>query len=328
MIPATSGSDPRNPELVARLQGYMARQGLKDNTQDRAILGKQLGYGDGTAVYRYLAGKPEGDLAKFESRLTAFLDNELRLEGGGALVTSDDAFINPSMFAFLNQVRKHCRIGVAHGPAGIGKSCACRAYTAAHKSTTLYVHVWSWASGKGGLARELAKFAGVKAKGEAVEIALARHFKDRQIMLILDNAQRLTNSARNWLADFFDFTGTPIALVGNPEIEAQWSRIDQHTRRIGLRRDVSVDLFDSKPERNTAKATATHLLRQHLPEAQGNTAATRKVLELLTRKGSGACGAVVSHASLARMMLTAPGSQITDPAQALDLAATQLLSAA
>lgn len=327
---ATSGDntqDPRNPELVTQLKAYMIRTGLQDNTRDRANIGKSLGYGDGTAVYRYLAGKPEGDLVRFETRLASFLDNELRIEGGGALVTDPDAFIMPSMFSFFNTVRDHGRIGVAKGDAGIGKSCACRAYTSQHKSNTLYIHVWAWAAGKKALASELVRYSGVNiGKRETPEAALARYCRDNKTMIILDNAQRLTASARNWLADFYDYCGVAIALVGNPEIETQWAKVDQHHRRVGLRRDVSIDLFDSNPAMNTAKATADHLIRLHLPEGQGNPAVKKRVMEILTTRGSGACGAVVSHASLAHLMINkAPD---IDPLKALTLASSQLITQA
>lgn len=327
MTHAPSGSDPRNAELVTRLKAYMHRQGLADNTRDRTLLGKRLGYADGTAVYRYLAAKPEGDLAKFEKRLTAFLDNELRIEGGGELVKDPASFILPSVYSLCNATRKHGRISIGSGPAGTGKTCGCRIYANEHKSNTLYLHVWAWTAGKGKLAAELIRFSGVTiGKKESPESALARHFRDSQTMLILDNAQRLTNSARNWLADFYDYTGTPIALFGNPEIEQQWARVDQHHRRIGLRRDVSIDLFDDNKEMNTAKATADHLIRLHLPEGEGNPGVKKKVLQILSTKGSGACGAVVSHTRLAHLMIERDAS--LDPVKALDLAATQLISAA
>lgn len=318
--------DVRNADLVQQLTSYMLRKGMQNNTRDRAILGKMLSYKDGTAVYRYLAGKPEGDLAKFEKRLAAFLDNELRLEGGGELVDDPDSFILSSMFTFLEQVRRCGDIGIAHGPAGTGKSCAVKLYTAKHKKTTVSIHLWKWTGGKGALVNELVKHTGVNvAKNECAEPWLARWFKDNGAMLILDNAQRMTPSARDWLRDFLDFTGIPMALVGNPIIETQFSRVDQHKRVVGLRRDVSVDLFAAESEHNTAKATVQHLLKLHLPEGVHDAAVESKALKLLTKEQSGACGAVRMHCKLARLMLQ--GGKVATPAKAFDLASTQLIAA-
>lgn len=336
--PATSGKsaaagdgdqatlDVRNADLVKLLTSYMDRNGLQNNTRDRAIIGKHLSYKDGTAVYRYLAAKPEGDLVKFEQRLAAFLDNELRLEGGGDLVDDPHSFILHSMFAFLDQVRKCGDIGIAHGPAGTGKSCAVRIYTAQHKQTTVSIHLWKWTGGKGALVNELVKSTGISvSKNQCPEPLLARWFKDHGAMLILDNAQRMTPSARDWLRDFLDFTGIPMALVGNPIIETQFRRVDQHARVVGLRRDVSIDLFDADSSHNSAKATVKHLLKLHLPEGAQDAAVTSKALKLLTTAKSGACGALRMHCKLARLMLQ--GGKITSPANAFDLAATQLIAA-
>jgi DNA transposition AAA+ family ATPase len=318
--------DLRNAELVHQLAAYMDRNGLLNNTRDRGILGKRLSYADGTAVYRYLAGKPEGDLAKFEKRLAAFLDNELRLGGGGELVDDPSSFILHSMFAFLDQVRKCGDIGIAHAPAGTGKSCAVKLYTAQHKKTTVSIHLWKWTGGKSALVTELVKSTGLSVtKNQCAEPLLARWFKDHGAMLILDNAQRMTPSARDWLRDFLDFTGIPIALVGNPIIERQLARVDQHKRVVGLRRDVSLDLYDAESKHNSAKTTVKHLLKLHLPEGEHDAAVTSKALKLLTQEQSGACGAVRMHCKLARLMLQ--GGKVTTPAKAFELASTQLITA-
>jgi hypothetical protein len=312
---------------VEDLRAYFKRAGLDPEKQrDRAIVGRRLGYDDQTAVYRYLSGKWQGDLRKFEKRLTSFLANELRLEGGGDLVDDPKAFILPSMFAFFNQVRACGMINVGHGPAGTGKSCASRIYRAKHKDNTVYTHVWAWGCGKAALARELCRSAGIEPRrGELPTVALARHFRDGQMMFIIDNAQRLTASARNWLADFTDYTGAPVALIGNPEISAQWSRVDQHSRRVGLHRNVSIDLFDEDERRNTSATTVDYLLSQHLPTVAGNKTIRTEALKIITGPKTGSCGAFVQHARLTRLLME---GGITDPVKAFHSAATQLLKVA
>lgn len=324
----SSAPDPRNPQLVEELRAYFRRTGLDTEKQrDRAILGKKLGYEDQTAVYRFLFdGKWQGDIRKFEKRLGSFLNNELRVEGGGELVDDAKAFILPALFAFLNQVRICGMINVGHGPAGTGKTCGCRLYAAKHKANTIYTHVWSWGCGKGALARELLKSAGIEAKrGEMPSETLARHFRDTQVMFLIDNAQRLTASARNWLADFADYTGAAIALIGNPEISAQWSRNDQLSRRVGLHRNVSIDLFDADAHRNTSAATVDYLLKQHLPDAASNKTIRAEALKLVSGNKTGSCGAFVQHARLTRALIA---GGITDPVKAFQSAATQLLKVA
>jgi AAA domain len=321
-----------NPELVSRLKAHMASRGLDESKiKHRAIIGTDLGYADQTPVYRFLNDKwTLGDLGKFETRLVAFLENEMRIEGGAELINDPASFVLPSMFAFLNQVRACGNIGVAHGPAGIGKTCACRIYAAQNKQTTLYLHLVTWKRRQSAIVQSLLKAAGLKAgRGDCKEELLARHLRDNSMMLVLDNAQRLTRHSRDWLRDLLDDYGVPIALIGNPEIIAQWAAVDQHKRVVGLKRDVSVDLFEPGESGQlipgeTAEATVHHLLKRHFPE--GSMTCKSEALKLLTHPGSGAAGALVMHARLASLMLK--GGRITDSREAFRLAKTQLIQEA
>lgn len=317
--------DLRDPQLVQRLRDYQQRHQLTDSTKDQETLARRMG-SSSTYVYRYLAGTFLGDLGKFEARVRDFLDGEvLTVDGNQELVAED--FVIPSMFAFLRQVQSHGYIGVGHGPAGRGKTCAARLYAAKHRATCVYLHAYQWTGGRHGLTADLAATARIKtAKGEPIDQALIRTFAGSGRLVIIDNAQRLSEGARRWLADFYDATRTPIALIGNPEIERQWQRNDQHGSRVGLHRDVTVDLVDKTAGRNTAERTAAHLLRLHLPEAATVPQVRQEAAAILARPGSGACRAVVMRARLARTMLD--GGRITDPAKAFHLAETQLINAA
>jgi hypothetical protein len=315
-----------NPTMVAELLRHMQHNGLDPaSMKDRGIIGKRLGYQDGTQVYRFITkDKWAGDVQKFQTRLESYLSNELRIEGGGDLIDDPASFIQPSMFAFLDQVRVTGNIGVAHAPGGVAKTCTCRLYVKQHKATTLYIHLYTWTRRQGCIVRELLKAAGLNlGRGEAPETILARHLRDTESMIIIDNAQRMTRHARDWMRDFLDLTGTPIALVGNPEIIDQWAKCDQHKRVVGLKRDVSLDLFDPDPALNTSERTVQLLIKRHLPEATGNASVKKQALKIITAKDSGACGAVVMHAKLAHLMLQ--GGKIKDPAEAFTLASTQLI---
>jgi DNA transposition AAA+ family ATPase len=325
----SNGADPRDGELLASFHAYFRRHNLRtDNGTDRATVGRRLSYADGTAVYRYLniekwAG---GTLEKFEKRLAAFLNNELRLLGGGDLVNDSKSFVIPSVFAFLNHARRGRMISVGHGEAGAGKTCACLLYAAQHRSNTVYHHVWEWTSGKGALTAELVKLLEIEPRAkESPAQALARHLRDRDMMLVLDNAHELKFSSRKFLADLADFSGVPIALIGNVEIIAQWARVPQHKRRALLKRDVTLDLYDDNAKKNTAEATLGHLMERHLPDLADNAAVRREMMKILQTKRSGACGSVVAHAHHTRLMLA---GGITDPLKAFQSAQTQLLEAA
>lgn len=326
---ASNGNDPRNAELLSSFLAYFRRHSLRtDNGTDRATVGRRLNYADGTAVYRYLNIEKwsGGNLAKFEKRLAAFLDNELRLLGGGDLVDDHKSFVIPSVFAFLNHARRGKMISIGHGEAGAGKSCACLLYAAANRSTTVYLHVWEWTSGKGALTAELLKLLEIEPRSsESAAQALARHLRDHEMLLILDDAHALHFSARKFLANLAEYSGVPIALIGNSEIIDQWARVPQHKRRALLKCDVTLDLYDSDTKYNTAEATLNYLMERHLPDLAGNEAVRKEMMRILKTKRSGACGSVVAHAHHTRLMMA---GGIKDPLKAFQSAQTRLLNEA
>lgn len=320
----TSSADPRARSLVQRLDDYRARHRLGDSTRDMETLAKRIGT-SATYVYRYLTNDFRGDLKKFESALANFLDAEiLKVEGNETLIEQD--FIVRSAHHFLRQVKAHGYIGVGHGPAGRGKTCAAKLYAAKDRAA-IYIHANVWSGGRHAIARAIASAVGITArntKHHSLDEALVAKLTDSDRLIIIDNAQRLTEAARKWLSDFWHSTRVPTALIGNPEIERQWQRNDQHGSRVGLHRDITLDLAtaDNKPG-PAARATAAQLIALHLPAASGEPEVLAEATRTLTAFGS--CRAIVMRARLAANILA--GGKITAPAQAWTAAATQLITA-
>lgn len=314
--------DQRNAATLTSLTTYMTGAGLASNSRDLETLARRIGT-SGTYLYRYLNNDFRGNLVKFEAALDAFFSEEQveQQDISAALIAKD--FIVESTRAFLRHVREHGFIGVGHGPAGRGKTCASRLYASQNSTTTIYLHVPIWRSGRHDLTRAIAKAMGItrSPKGVLIDDHLVAKLTGSQRLLIIDNAHRLTESARRWLADFWEETRLPIALIGNPEIEQQWQRNDQHGSRVGLHRDITLDLA-RKPA--TAKATARHLIHLHLPAAEGDDSVLNDAAQLLTQFGS--CRAVVMRSNLARRILD--GGRITNPTEAWQAAKTQLIHAA
>lgn len=315
--------DQRNANLVLSLRTYQQANGLTDSSRDLKALAARMGSSD-TYLFRYLKGDFRGDLAKFEARLQAFLSGEQveRVEANREIIAED--FIIAGMRAFLRQVKAHGFIGIGHGPAGRGKTYASKLYAAQNSTTCIYLHVAAWRAGRHQLAHAIARAMQLQrtSKGQSIDEALVAKLTGSDRLVIIDNAHKLTESARRWLADFWDETGLPIALIGNPEIEGQWARNDQHGSRVGLHRDVTLDLV--RKDRSTAKATASHLLRLHLPEAAEAPDVVADAAQAV--QGFGACRAVAMRARLARNILA--GGRVTDPREAWNLAKTQLINAA
>jgi DNA transposition AAA+ family ATPase len=314
--------DHRNAQVLTTLLTYQQSSGLTTSSKDLESLANRIGTSS-TYLYRYLNNDFRGNLAKFEKQLADFFagDQVEQVNTNTEIVSKD--FIVDSVRQFLRHVREHGFIGVGHGPAGRGKTCASKLYATQNSSTTIYLHVPIWRSGRHDLTRAIARAMGITRapKGVLIDDYLVTKLANSQRLLIIDNAHRLTESARRWLADFWEETKLPIALIGNPEIEVQWQRNDQHGSRVGLHRDITLDL-SKRPA--TAKATARHLIHLHLPAAQDDPTVIADAAALLSQFGS--CRAVVMRSNLASRILA--GGQITDPSEAWQLAKTQLITRA
>lgn len=305
---AGDSEQARNDLLAEKLFDYQRRNGLSDEQ-----LGKKLA-SSGTYVSRYRnhsdASPFMGDLAKFEAAIDQLLVREELMQGDDEHLT-ESGFCVEETFNFLQLVANQRQMGVGYGPAGKGKTSAARLYARKHK-TTLYLHVWTWTASRDRFAAELARAAGVRRmRHESLFAALARVLKDADRLIIIDNAQRLTEGTRRFLADFYDATRNPIALLGNPEIVRQFERNEQHGSRLG--RCVDVTAITDR------KTTVLHLLRSYLPSAENDKTVQQTALDILNK--GGAARAVKMNLRLAQRMLT---NGTLSPGEAMKLAQTQL----
>lgn len=313
---AAAGNDmeqARNDELAARLFDYQARHELSDER-----LGRLLG-SSGTYVSRYRSSSFTGDIFKFETAISELLTKEELMEGDNTKL-SNDGFCVRSVHAFLDFILVNRQLGVGHGPAGKGKTCAARLY-AANNTRSLYLHIWDWSASRDRLVTELARAARVRKQArETPAEALVRNFRDSDRLIILDNAQRLTERSRKFLIDFFDATRTPIALLGNPEIVKQFERNDQHFSRLG--RCINVTLSDAEHVAEQNKKTVLTLLETYLPEARDDKEAQHLSLELLRSPNGGASRTVRNVLRLAERLKRQQAT--IKPGEAIRLAETQL----
>lgn len=310
---ANTAPQARNEELAARLFEYQKRHELSD---DR--LGKLLA-SNSTYVSRYRTGGFTGDMERFEKAIGDLLLKEELMEGDETKLV-DSGFCVRSTMGFLTFINDNRQLGVGHGPAGKGKTCAARLY-AAHNPRSLYLHVWDWTASRDKLVTALASAARIRRQArETTAEALVRTFRDSDRLIILDNAQRITERCRKFLIDFYDATRTPIALIGNPEIVAQFQKNDQHFSRLG--RCTNVTLTDAEHAAETNKKTVLTLLETYLPEAAHDKAAQSRCLELLRTPNGGASRTVRNVLRLTDRILRKDGAR--QLSEALMLAETQL----
>lgn len=298
---ANDAAQARNDELAARLFEYQRRHELSDER-----LGKLLA-SSATYVSRYRSAGENpaaftGDLFRFESAIQELLMKEELMEGDNTKL-SGEGFCVPPVHAFLDFILANRQLGVGHGPAGRGKTCAARLYAANH-SRSVYLHVWDWSASRDRLVTELAAVARIRRQArETLAEALVRNFRDSDRLIILDNAQRLTERSRKFLCDFYDATRTPIALIGNPEIVKQFEKNDQHFSRLG--RCINVTLSEAEQAAENNRRTVLTLLENFMPVALDDKAVQARSMELLRLSNGGASRTVKNVLRLAERITRA-----------------------
>lgn len=313
----TSTADKRNLALVGRVLDYMKKHGIENDAAGRKKLAKRMGTNE-TYLYRYLKNEFIGSLAKFEDLLDGFFTNEIdRVIGNRSLVEKD--FCVESVRAFLDHVKAHGHIGVGYGNAGKGKTCGARLY-AQKDRTAIYVHVNYWESNAHCIAHNIAKAAGIRlSRKQAASDGLLDRLAGSNRLLILDNFHKAKETARSWVADFWDATRLPIALIGNPLILDQFAKNDQHGSRVGLRRDITAGLKQA-----AAAATAKTMLSMHFPEGADVPSIIAEATQVVISFGS--CRTLLMRSKIAAAILKS-GRIEGGPKEAFDLAKTQLIAA-
>lgn len=211
---------------------------------------------------KYLSGKPEGDVERLESLILDTIKTwTLREETRTRLFSN---VISTRIARVLGRVRQTNDVGLIHGPAGLGKTCGAELFALANP-TAVMVTVNKRKGNASGL--ESAIFSAVESSnwrkhGTRWDFLVAK-FKGSNRLLILDNAHRLTKSAREWLFDFHDETGIPVALLGNPEVLDAIRLNDQQFSRIGLCHGL-------KLTKEEVKRPVEQLTAQLIPDANGS----------------------------------------------------------
>lgn len=166
---------------------------------------------------------------------------------------------------FAEAVRKHRYIGLCFGPAGVGKTLSARRYTRWHKAGSLLT-LWGPRSDTDNevyadLAQARAVFYTPSVGGSLNElrrdlprlIQRVNHCIDEHVrppvdghkhyvgpqtqfveMVVIDEVERLSTTALEYMRDMFDRQGVGLILIGMPGIEKRLSRYPQLYSRVGF----------------------------------------------------------------------------------------------
>jgi DNA transposition AAA+ family ATPase len=232
-----------------------------------ASIARKLGYSP-AVISTYLAtdsagqlaaNKYTGDVAKLERKVEDFLRNETRRRLSG--VETKDCEVAQEMKTGLEYIRKTNDIGEIIAESGDGKSRGIEIYLKENPTAILF-HVRSWARDLGSIEGALFTAVGKAGYDNRTKRALwmVTKLRGSDRLIIVDDAHKLTRPALQFLFDFHDETGCPIALVGTFALEELLEDDAQRFSRTGLRWEV-------RP--NNSRKLIEHLVTSLAPTVNG-----------------------------------------------------------
>lgn len=285
-----------DPGLIDALRPWAEKLG------SNAKLASQLGVSP-TYVSRVFSGSFSGNVEEFEGKAKAFLQLQSKARREPLQQLAPTGFLVEPMRDFLTTVAHTGDIGVAWSDAGKGKTCGIDVYLQDEPNAIKVTALKSrggWRALRDAILDELPQKR--RQKHESWNAYLCRIFRGSKRLLIVDNAHLLTDGARQWLAyDWHGETGCPVALVGNPEIVAAWSRNDQQESRVGIAYEIK------------ARSTAADVARDTFALLMPGVTIDAETLRLATKivRGKGAVRALRKHALLTAELIKNPQYQNT-----------------
>lgn len=254
-------------------------------------------------------GKYTGNYANITTRLKRWLDAEAdRAETRRALITEPGFVETPTARKLMSALRyaqtAPAMVLVTLGP-GVGKTTVAKhvaastphAYRVVMRPTTGSTHP---------MLREVAKAVGVIERDPgklAVGIGERLKRNGRHTLLIMDEAQNLTDAAVNELRFFMDEFGTGIALLGNEDVHAKFGGSTPREGYGQLHRRIGMRIRQMHP---TAEDIDTFIAAWGLEDA-----AIVRMLRLIGRK-HGALGQITETLKLAAILASGRGETLSE----------------
>lgn len=308
--PTQTPKAPASSELRQRLVEWIDRERDAASTSGRTFTNRnvatRLGYSE-TMLSRYLSGGFAGDVKRFEGAIMELLLNDAASAGVVQEVEPFQTEATRQVARFLDIIRTKPQIGMVVGDAGYGKTSGVKLYREAHpRSTLLFTASPLFGGGASALVKALWKQLDTRgwssAKGSRGEW-LVDHLRGSKRLVIIDDAHELYEAGRRAVKSFFDLTGCPVALVGNPRIRQQWTHDDQNGSRVGFVGEVRLlPTKNGKPQLHEVK----HLrpaVREFLQVVWPQAAADLDMLALEVAKHEGHLRALWLQCSLAQHLI-------------------------
>lgn len=241
----------RNEMLIEQARRYMTEKSMSQAKFAAAIGSSE------SVISRYLKGdypNPETINGKVEQYLSK---ENLREQSTGV---HEIGFVMTAVSAQVWNVLEYTRlqrtIGVVYGDAGIGKTKTSREWAKGKSDVVMITATPAFANPKPFL-KLLAKAFKTTRTGTMDDIYLdvLEKLENRDITLIIDEAQHLTIKALEIVRSINDTTQTAIILIGNEVVYSkllgkQKAEFAQLFSRIGMRSSLSADMLTGEDVSN------------------------------------------------------------------------------
>lgn len=244
--------------LVERFNRFINSGNLSIN-----IASKSMGISAAT-LSLYLRGEYEGDTAKITKAVEQYLVlNEARTNTPRNTDTEVETRNYTLVKGLCARIHRNGRMGVCTGQAGLGKTTALKSY-ASEFTDVIYLEADTSVSPRE-LMKSLNRIINNNVTGTVNEIKnqLILRLRDTGRLIIIDQAEYLSEKALDLLRTVHDRTGVGIVLAGLPQLLSNLRGIGGVNEQLYTRISMAVEL------RRLPEDDVRMLVHAHLPGING-----------------------------------------------------------
>jgi len=185
---------------------------LKENGLTQATLGRSLSV-SGTMISTYMKGTYQGDCKKLEKKLSNYIANYNPAQPNEMAEVVKTSNLLLSHF-IIDELIISKSMGAIYGGAGSGKTTMIREYAKTHPEAIVIETIPGM-----NIRTVLAQIAGridvaTSRNSSTMIIDIAKAFKMRDAILIIDEAENLTTNTLEAIRRIWDFSSVPTVFVG------------------------------------------------------------------------------------------------------------------
>ena len=245
---------------------FLEKHGLSQATLSRSISVSS------SAISQFLKGKYKGDVESLDVKLENFMKNY----NPKSTDQSDNKVVvtaNMQLSHFIiNELIATKKLGAIYGMAGCGKTTMVREFMKEHPEAILIEAIPLMPTKT--IINEIGRQLGVQQSSTLTQMIqdIAKALKQREAVLIVDEAENLNTSSLEAIRRVWDFSSVPTVLVGTPSLisnlKGRRGELLQLFSRIALKVEFSEPTLDEYEKLFGEVATAIFKITKNMRIAE------------------------------------------------------------